>query len=286
MKEPRLLAIAIAAVPLVLLFGTAIPASADQTTSPPLQLATLDLTTLIPADDPIMTDPATNTPATNDPPHLPPGSKFKLIGSAKDDIDPFNSFNEVISTDPVLLPPAQQTPDCAPFCNSFGDAYKKFGDKVKIGMLTNMLGVKYFFPSRTCGGGSPRIQLGIDGDGDGKFNQTLGGPDQNAFGYVGHGGFGSGCVTGSWDYIDLTDSVPARWDLSQFGLGYHNWSTAVAAITAAYPNHRVLNGILVDDAGWYPPASGCAYYDLVTIGARTLDTHDDTNNNPDAPNSC
>jgi len=56
------------------------------------------------------------------------------LGSAKDDVDPLNAFNEVISTYPIPLPPAQQTPDCAPFCNTFGGAYKKFGDKVKIGM--------------------------------------------------------------------------------------------------------------------------------------------------------
>ena len=242
-------------------------------------LATLDFGTLIPVDDPILTDPNANDPATNDPPHLPPGTKFKLLGSAKDDVDPLNAFNEVISTYPIPLPPAQQTPDCAPFCNTFGGAYKKFGDKVKIGMLTDMLGVKYYFPSRTCSGGSPRIQLGIDTNGDGKF-------DHNAFGYVGHGGFGSGCVTGAWDYVDLTDNVPARWDLTQFGLGYHSWPTAVAALTAAYPNHRVLNAILVDDSGWDPAAAGCAYYDLFTAGARTLTGHEDTSDGGTYPNPC
>ena len=237
------------------------------------------MTTLIPANDPALSDPAANVPATSDPAFLPPGGKFKLIGSAKDDLDPLNSFNEVISTNPQLLPPTQQTPDCAPFCNTFGEAYKKFGDNVKIGMLTDMLGVKYYFPARTCGGGSPRIQLGIDTNGDGKF-------DGNAFGYVGHTGFGTGCVTGAWDHDNLTDNVPNRWDLTQFGLGYHNWPDAVAALTAAFPNHRVLNGILVDDSGWLPAAQGCAYYDLVTVDARTLETHDDTNANPSAPNNC
>src|SRR5437879_10201671 len=91
-------------------------------------LAMLDLSTLIPPDDPIFTDQAAIGPATNDPPHLPPGTKFKLIGSAKDDLDPLNASNEVISTDPVLLPPAQQTPDCSPFCNTFGDAITLFGE--------------------------------------------------------------------------------------------------------------------------------------------------------------
>src|SRR5439155_8499441 len=118
-------------------------------------------------------------------------------------------------------------------------------------------------------GGSPRIQLVIDTDGNGISNG-------NAFGYVGHAGFGAGCVTGAWDYVDPTDSVPARWDLTQVPAGgYQNWP-GVVAYTSAFPNHRVLNAILVDDSGWYPPAAGCAYYDLVTTGARTLDSHEDT----------
>jgi hypothetical protein len=234
----RLLAVAIG-VASVLVLGAGALASGNE--APPPILAKLDVTTPIPANDPALSDPAANVPSTSDPAYLPPGGKFKLIGSAKDDRDPLNSFNEVISTNPQLLPLAQQTPDCAPYCNTFGDAYKKFGDNVKIGMLTDMLGVKCYFPTRTCGGGSRRIQLGIDTNGDRKF-------DGNAFCYVGHAGFGTGCVTGAWDYDNLTDNVPNRWDLTQFGLGYQNWPDAVAALTAAFPNHRVLNGILVDDS--------------------------------------
>jgi hypothetical protein len=251
-------------------------------------LTKIDPLTLFSPDDPVLTDPAANVAATSTPPKLPPGSKFKLLGNAADARDPQNFYNEVISTNPQLLPPLQQTPDCTPYCGPFGSAYKKFGDHVKIAMLTNMLNVKYYFPnpSRTCTGGSPRVQLGIDGDGNGKFEQYPGGPDQNAFGYVGHGPFGSGCVSGMWDIVDLSDAVPARWDLSQFGLGYHTWQTAVTALTAAYPAHQVLNAILVDDSGWAAGGSGCAYYDVFTAGARTLDTWDDTSDPGKQPNGC
>ena len=243
-------------------------------------LAMLDLSTLIPPDDPIFTDQAAIGPATNDPPHLPPGTKFKLIGSAKDDLDPLNASNEVISTDPVLLPPAQQTPNCSPFCNTFGDAITLFGDHVKIGMLTNMIAVSYYFPSRTCGGGSPRIQLAISTDGGGRS-------DGNAHGYVGHTSFGGGCLTGVWDYVNLTDNVPARWDLTQFGGGYQNWPGVVSFFNTNYPNHRVLSAALVDDSGWFPAAAGCAYYDNVTAGARTLTGREDTSNRGQQyPNNC
>lgn len=136
--------------------------------------------------------------------------------------------------------------------------------------LTDQLQLKYYFPARTCAGGSPRFQLTIDTDGDGSSNG-------NAFGYVGHVGFGGGCITGAWDFVDLTDAVPSRWDLTQFGLGLHSWQTAVAAITTTFPNHRVPRGALVDDsAGFAPGAVGQAYYDLTTIGHRTLENWQDT----------
>ena len=184
------------------------------------------------------------------------GFKFELYDSATDASDPQNATNEVITMDTTG--------------GAVGVALRKLNPGVKIGTLTNQLQLKYYFPARTCAGGSPRIQLAIDTDGDGASNG-------NAFGYVGHGSFGTGCVTGAWDFVDLTDAVPARWDLTQFGLGYHNWQTAVAAITTAYPNHRVLSGALVDDSGSFAPtAAGVAYYDLVTIGHRTLENWQDT----------
>src|SRR5256885_7613590 len=52
-----------------------------------------------------------------------------------------------------------------------------------------------FRSSRTCGGGSPRIQLAISTDGGGRS-------DGNAHGYVGHTSFGGGCLTGVWDYVN------------------------------------------------------------------------------------
>jgi hypothetical protein len=187
------------------------------------------------------------------------GHKFELLFAMKDDADPQNPTNDVISV--------STTPD---YPAGIGVALRNTPPGFKIAALTNQLQLKYYFPTRSCGGGSPRIQIAIDTDGDGISNG-------NAFGYVGHTGFGGGCVTGSWDFVDMTDTVPFRWDLTQFGLAYHTWATAVAAITTTFPNHRVLSGSLVDDScSFNAPSCGQAYYDLFTFENRTLEQDQDT----------
>ena len=189
------------------------------------------------------------------------GHKFELLFAMKDDHDPQNLTNDVIS---VLTTPAYPT--------GIGVAIRNTPPGFKIAALTNQLQLKYYFPTapRSCEGGSPRIQIAIDTDGDGNSNG-------NAFGYVGHGPFGTGCVTGVWDFVDMTDNVPARWDLTQFILGYHSWPTAVTALTTAFPNHKVLSGSLVDDSCSFAPTScGQAYYDLFTFENRTLEQDQDT----------
>ena len=123
-------------------------------------LATLDLSTLVPPDDLALTDPAANESATTDPPHLPKGGTYFLFGTAKNDVDPQNQFNEVISfdtTDP----------------NAIAGAFRRLGDKVQVGMLTNQVELKYFFAgTKKCGGGSPRIQLGISGNGGARSSSS------------------------------------------------------------------------------------------------------------------
>jgi len=187
------------------------------------------------------------------------GHKFELLYAMDDDQDPQNATNDVISVLTTTAYPA-----------GIGVAFRNTPPGFKIAALTNQLQLKYYFPGRSCGGGSPRIQIAIDTDGNGTSNG-------NAFGYVGHTGFGGGCVTGVWDYVDMTDNVPFRWDLTQFGLGYHSWPTAVAAMTTAFPNHKVLSGSLVDDSCSFASTScGRAYYDLFTFENRTLEQDEDT----------
>jgi hypothetical protein len=247
-------------------------------------LATIDVSTLVAPYD-LTTDPGASDPATTDPSHLPEGGKYKLFGTAKDDVDPQNAFNEVISfdtTDP----------------NAIAGAVRGFGDHVKINMLTDQVELKYYLVGRTCGFGSPRIQLGISGDGDPQFNQFPGGPDQNAFGYIGNMPFGGGCLMNQWVFEDMTNSVP-KWDLSQYaatgsgafctGLNAFTctWQQVVTFLNTRFPNHRVLNAVLVDDSGsFFAEDRGCGYFDLVSTGGRTLTSHADTGDGGTQPNGC
>jgi hypothetical protein len=193
------------------------------------------------------------------------GHRFELLFAMQDDQDPQNATNDVIS---VVTTPA-----------TIGVAARALTSGITSEALDQQLNLKYYFPSapRTCSGGSPRLQLKIDGDADGDWEQTPGGPDQNAFGYVGRAPFGAGCITGEWDIIDMTDNV-ARWDLSQLGGGMTmTWDMAETFLAATYPDHQVLSGSVVDDSCSFAPAAcGPAYYDLVTVENLTLENRQDT----------
>ena len=187
------------------------------------------------------------------------GHKFELLLAMMDDHDPQNLTNDVISVLTTTAYPA-----------GAGVAFRNTPPGFKIAALDHQINLKYYFPMRSCGGGSPRVQIGIDRDGDGSF-------DANAFGYVGHAPFGTGCITGEWDIIDMTDNI-GRWDLSQLGGGMTmTWDQAEAFVTTTYPNHRVISGSLVDDSCSFAPTScGQAYYDLFTFENRTLENDQDT----------
>lgn len=201
------------------------------------------------------------------------GHKFELGGSAEDSADPQNETNDTVAT--IIAEGANGTEA------QYAVALRKLTPGPKIGTLTNQLSLKYYFVDRTCGGGSPRIQLAIDLDGDGDS-------DGNAFGYVGPPGSFVGCDVGVWQFQDLCDEEP-RWDLSQFtddGLTVAGWvvpwSAAVAAVEA-FPDHRVLTAALVDDTfagssatAGSPDGVGHAHYDLVTLDNRTLENDLDT----------
>jgi hypothetical protein len=186
------------------------------------------------------------------------GRKFQLLDAMIKDQDPQNPTNDVISVFTTTAFPA-----------GTGTAVRNLNPGIKIAALDHQINLKYYFPSRTCQNGGPRIQLAIDTDGNGQSNG-------NAFGYVGHVPFGGGCITGEWDIIDMTDNI-GRWDLSQLGGGMTmTWDQAEAFISA-FPNHQVLTGSLADDgcAGGGVLACGQAYYDLLTIENRTLENRQD-----------
>jgi hypothetical protein len=209
----------------------------------------------------------------------PSGSHgFLLGGNAQNAQDPENPANDVIQIN-TLLPPL------------YGTVSRTLG--VKIADLDNMLEFKSYFLNRSCGGGSPRIQLAVDLNGDGV-------PDGNAFGYTAPPF--AGCPPNRWNYDDLTDELP-RWDVTQLvaggfpsltcpstnptvqalcmsgfptNSGYVPFSVFKTVLTTLYPNHRICMGALVDDSGWLPAAAGVAYYDIISLGRATWEDRADS----------
>jgi hypothetical protein len=199
------------------------------------------------------------------------GHKFELIGAMVRDTDPENPVgksgnagggaggNETIS--------ATMTP------TNFALAYRNLPPGIKITALDNQLGLKYYFANRSCGGGSPRITLLVDTDGDGSF-------DFAAHGHVNPPALAA-CPPNKWMYENLTDDLP-RWEVTP-GTAvvlpnlYNPWETLEQTINTAFPNHKILAGFLVEDScSFFLAACGKAYYDLVTIENRTLEIWQDT----------
>jgi len=177
------------------------------------------------------------------------------------DVDPHNGTNETISD--IMTP------------TNYALAYRDLPPGIKISALTDQLGFKYYFVApRTCGGGSPRISLAIDSNGDGQADFTAHGHVDPPY---------TGCLMDRWVYQDLSDDLP-RWEVTPGGAvpslpsyPYASWSAFAAAVTAAFPNHKVLSGYLVDDScSFFAANCGKAYYDLVTIENRTLENRQDT----------
>src|SRR5688572_27609510 len=171
------------------------------------------------------------------------GHKYELLGVMVRDTDPENASggsgasgggiggNEGIS--------ATMTPADVAL------AFRNLPPGIRITAMTNQLGLKYFFVGpRTCGGGSPRLTLLIDSDGDGDF-------DFAAHGHVNPPIY-TACVTNEWKYEDLADDAP-RWEVTPGGavpgipvFPFTPWEEFAAAVTTAFPNHRVFAGFLVD----------------------------------------
>lgn len=200
------------------------------------------------------------------------GHKFELFGVMVKDTDPENSIgnpgysgggaggNEVIS--------ATTTPATVAL------AYRKLNPGITIRALTNQIGLKYYFAGRSCGGGSPRVTLLIDSDGDGNTNFA-------AHGHVNPPIYAA-CIANDWKYEDLTDAL-GRWEVTPGGavpgvpvFPFTPWDAFATLVTTAFPNHKVLAGFLVDDSCSFSPATcGKAYYDLLTIENRTLEIWQD-----------
>jgi hypothetical protein len=202
-----------------------------------------------------------------------------LGGTAQLAQDPENPANDVI----VIRT------DIAPF---FGTVSRTVN--VKADKLDNMLEWKSWYDTlgttKTCIGGSPRLQLAVDLDGNGQ-------PNGNIFLDTGFNGSGSPCAPNTWLYEDSTGGD------GQFGLGPFpstgfaqpneeaecaasqlggpgvpgagvTWSTCEAFL-ATFPLHLVCTVALVDDTFFIPGMTGTAYYDIISGGRATFeDRHD------------
>lgn len=214
--------------------------------------------------------------ALNDPPaaaeELPGlGQKFQLFFPMIEDVDPNNVTNDVISN--------------VTTATDVGVAFRNFPPGIKIAALDGQINLKYFFlGTRTCGGGSPRISLLVDADGDGRFDQSMG--DFVAQGHV-NPPFFAACVPNQWHIEDMTDQL-LRWETTPAtallppcgpvgGPTTCPWNQLETRITTQYPNHGILGGFLVDgDAcGFMPTTCGKAFYDLLTLENRTLENRQD-----------
>jgi hypothetical protein len=204
----------------------------------------------------------------------PHGSAFKLFGNAKMTNDPENRENIVLRVVSDGITAA--------------GAYRDLRH-VKIWHLDHQLNFhRAVGAPHTCGGGSPRIQLLIDANGNGKFDTAEG--DFVAHGHVRppFAGCEATMPTGSpngpslstltWRFEDLTDEQP-RWEVTgnnPFGFppiggaGGPNWDALEAAVSAMFPHHQVLRAIFLEDFNPTPP--GTSYYDLITVLELTLGT--------------
>jgi hypothetical protein len=203
--------------------------------------------------------------------------RFVLGGTAQVTQDPENPANDVIRI----------RTDVAPF---FGTVSRTVN--AKFHELDNMLEVKMWFqPPKTCIGGSPRLQLAVDLDGDGKS-------DGNVFLDTGVNGSGTGCPQQTWLYEDFTggDGVTGLGPFPSTGFATPNEEnecaaaqlggpgvpgagvpfSACEAFFATFPKHRVCTVALVDDTFGAPGMTGTAYYDLFSAGRATWTDRSDT----------
>jgi hypothetical protein len=204
-----------------------------------------------------------------------------LGGTAQLAQDPENPANDVIKID---------TTGCDPITGAgctFGTVSRSVNTRVD--KLDNMLEFKSWFRGglspKSCIGGSPRLQLAIDINGDGVS-------DGNAFGYFGASPDFVACPMETWLNEDLTGAgdiaitggalFPStgqtepneelEWDTTQFGGPFYNtWSEVEQFFATTYPTHLVCTVALVDDTFGAPTMSGVAYYDVISGGRATFE---------------
>ena len=214
-----------------------------------LRISALLLPLLLSCDDHERAAPTeANLDETRRTENLGEGNQYRLIGSAQVTRDPENPTNIVLQ----VVSTAASAPS----------GIQRDLRRVQLWQLDHQLNFhRAFVAPHTCGGGSPRIQLLIDADGDNRFEQVgvvPGGRDFVAHGHVRppHTGCETSAPTANpggpapstllWRFEDLTDELN-RWEITpgsvmtQLGLPafpYAMWDTFEQVVSAAFPNHQ------------------------------------------------
>jgi hypothetical protein len=185
----------------------------------------------------------------------PSGQQFRYFGDARDWTDPQNrGENDVVRFDTTSGEPVRMT--------------RKVRELVRE--LDNQLEFKYYMKDRNCGAGSPRIDLALDTNDDGRRDAFLEGHVQPDFLCP---------VQNTWVYQDLTDDLP-RWGSRGLPGGPGNVYAPWSAVETAFGGVEVLYGMLVEDSQAFKVDNrGIAFYDLVSIGNRTYEDHRDSARN-------
>jgi hypothetical protein len=190
------------------------------------------------------------TAGTASPPREESGQKFHFVGNATDALDPENQDNEVARFDTTSGAPV---------------AMIRNVDEL-VRELDNQLGFKYFMQNRNCGAGSPRIDLGLDTNDDGRADAFLEGHVQPDF----------LCVPNKWIYQDLTDDLP-RWGSRGLTGGPGNVYAPWEVVEAGFGSVNVVYGQLIEDSQSFKLDNrGIAFYDLVSLGNVTFEDHTDS----------
>jgi hypothetical protein len=198
------------------------------------------------------------------------GSSFKLFGKARMTRDPENRANVVLEVVSDGATPVGASRDLK---------------NVQLWQLDHQLNFhRAFVAPHSCGGGSPRIILLIDSDGDGDRDFSANGHVRPPF---------AACETSTptgdpnrpsrstlvWRFEDVTDEQ-TRWEITGGTVPNFpafpgaTWDMLEQLVSSAFPNHRVLRGILLEDFNNTGP--GTSYYDLITIFDLTLGTRGQT----------
>ena len=146
--------------------------------------------------------------------------------------------------------------DTAIQLRSVGTSFGGIDFDTEAGMTLNELqnlSTDYMFTTGSCGGGSPRFQINIDG--------------KNIFVYIGTPPNYTGCAAGVWlNTGDLLESA-LFVDTSQLpgGTFYDTWASALLK----YGTHEVTGIQLVADSGWAVGGTQVVQVDNVMINTTT-----------------